>query len=266
MYESKYVRRRKTRIWVAIGGGISTIVVATLSIVSFLGRIVGTFTIRLEAGNVSLSLCEKSNFEKATSYLRIDKLPTFQETTYANLVERIGDDQIDNENTGYLLGANYARDGVTVKDLNYFKYTYFVKNVGTIPATYDMTINIIDSQTDKGKGVEDTLRIMLYSNDDENTHEKTVYAKRSIIATKDEDGKDVYYNERISTEEYGYAEPFESSKVIATITQDYFEVGQVKRYTLVMWLEGFDPQSNREYDAPENARIKLGVEINAYEI
>ena len=265
MYGTKYVKKRKTRIWVAIGGGISTIVVATLCIVSFLGRFVGTFTVRLEAGNVSLSLSEKKSFAEPTTYLRIGQLPPFQEYTYSNLVDKVGDSEIDSETTGYLLGANYYRDGVTIKSLNYFKYTYYVKNVGTIPACYDMDINVIDSQTDNGKEVEDTLRIMIYSNDEDDAHDKVVYAKTSLEGHLDENGN-ISHKERISTADYGYAEQFESYSKITTVSVDYFDIGQIKRYTIVMWLEGYDPQSNREHDAPKNARIKLGVEINAYEI
>ena len=37
------------------------------------------------------------------------------------------------------------------------------------------------------------------------------------------------------------------------------------RYTVVYWLEGYDPQSTTELTPPQNALIKLGVEINAYE-
>ena len=266
MYDFRYVKKRKTRVWVAIGAGISTIVVATLSIVSFLGRFVGTFTVRLETGVVALALCEKHDFEEPTSYLRINQLPSFQECEYATLVDRVGDSELDTEKSGYLHGAKYDRDGVTIKAINYFKYTFYVKNVGEVPASYDLTVNIVDTKSDNGKLVEDTLRVMIYDNDDdESIHNKTVYAKESLTSHIDEEGK-VSYLERISTEEYGYAEPFESARVITTLYQDEFNVGQIKRYTLVLWLEGNDPESNREHDAPKNARLKIGVEINAYEL
>ena len=41
------------------------------------------------------------------------------------------------------------------------------------------------------------------------------------------------------------------------------EVGEVRKYTVVTWLEGF--RSSNDKLAPEGASIKLGVEINAYE-
>jgi len=267
MYDYKYVRKRKTRIFVAIGAGISTIVVATLCIVSFLGKFVGTFTVRLETGVVSLTLCEKSDFQEPTSFLRVYALQPFQECEYATLINRVGDEVLDSEDSSYLLGAHYdPRDGTTLQSFNFLKYTFFVKNVGNIPVTYSLQVNIIDSKSDNGKLVDDTLRVMVYDNYIyEETHNATVYAKESITSHHDEEGN-VSYREKISTDEYGYAEPFQSTSIITTLHEEFFDVGDVKRYTLVMWLEGWDPESNRKYDPPKNARIKLGVEINAYEI
>lgn len=270
MYDFKYVKKRKTKIWVTIGAGISSLVVATFVIVSFLGRFVGTFTVKLEAGVIALTLSENHTFENPTTYLRISQLPSFQECEYATLVERVGADELDNDESSYLHGAKYNRDGVTVRALDYFKYTFFVKNVGDVPCTYDLHFNIIDSKSDNGKLVEDTLRFMIYDNNyEENapvTHNSTVYAKRSLTTHIDEDTGEVSWKEKISTDAYGYAEEFESDRLITTLYEDYFEIDQIKRYTLVMWLEGNDPQSNRNTDAPKNARIKIGVEINAYEI
>jgi len=42
------------------------------------------------------------------------------------------------------------------------------------------------------------------------------------------------------------------------------DVGEMRRYTIVTWLEGF--RSDNTKPAPAGASIKLGVEINAYEI
>lgn len=268
MYDFKYVKKRKTKIWVTIGAGISTLVVATFVIVSFLGRFVGTFTVKLEAGVIAISLSEKHTFENPTTYLRISQLPTFEECEYATLVERVGDDELDNDETSYLHGAKYNRDGVTIRSLNYFKYTFFVKNTGDVPCSYDMYFNVLDSKSDNGKLVEDTLRVMIYDNNyEENvpvTHvNRTVYARRSLT-THIENGQ-VSSKEKISTDEYGYAEEFENDDRITTLYQDFFEVDQIRRYTLVMWLEGNDPDSENT-DAPKNARLKIGVEINAYEI
>ena len=263
MYELDYVKRRKRRKWVAIGAGISTIVIATLSIISFLGRFVGTFTVKLETGDVKLTLSESKSFAQTSSYLMVNNLYPLQEYTYSNLVS-IGDDSIDNEESTYLTSeraVNYAKDGTSIKSINYFKYTFYVKNVGDVRSAYDMRIRILETD---GK-LEDTLRVMVYKNKpDDGNHQKTVFAKRSASKHIDENGKESF-DEKISDDRYGYAQQFETSDVIKTISADKFVPGDTDRYTIVFWLEGWDPQSSIEEEAPISAKLKLGVEINAYE-
>lgn len=273
MYELEYVKKRKRRKFVAIGAGVASVVVSTFAIVAFLGRFVGTFTVSLDTGDVELALSDSSSFKKQSSFLRIDSLPTFQETTYLNLPS---DNVLDNEEQGYLSGANYEDDNKTITSLNYFKYTFYVKNVGSKTARYDMKVKITDNKSDKeGVSLDDTIRVMLYETDVkyEERIRKTVYAKRAAIHRNTEDGG-VNYQEPISiTEDMatannpfpGYAEIFESANVIATIPVSKFAKDDIRRYTLVAWLEGEDLQSSHESSAPKDAKLKLGVEINAYE-
>ena len=85
MYELKYVKKRKTKLFVAISGGVATVVVSTFAIVSFLGRYVGTFTVSLDTGKVNLALSDSSEFKRKESFLRIDSLPAFHEYTRSSL-------------------------------------------------------------------------------------------------------------------------------------------------------------------------------------
>ena len=39
----------------------------------------------------------------------------------------------------------------------------------------------------------------------------------------------------------------------------------MRRYTVVIWLEGEDPQSKPDTEYPEGATLKLGVDITAHE-
>ena len=271
MYELQYVKKRKRRKWVAIGGGISLIGVSALAIVAFLGRFVGTFTVSLNTGNVELALSDSSSFARKESYLRINDIPNFHEFTYSSLPKS---EVLDSETTDYLTGATYKPDG-GVDALDYFKYTFYVKNVGKTAASYSLKINITDNKAGEGsRTLDDTLRVMLYENRaDSEEHEFKVYAKRAATHHFDENGE-VNFQEPISVSEenatpyepfVGYAEEFESSNVITTISVTNFAVGEIRRYTLVNWLEGYDLQSNNLEEAPKGARIKLGVEINAYE-
>jgi hypothetical protein len=273
MYELKYVKKRKTKMWVAISGGVATVVVSTLSIVAFLGRYVGTFTVSLDTGKVELALSDSSAFSKKESFLRIDSLPAFHEYTYSSLPD---DDRLDSEETNYLTGAVYKSDGITVDSMNYFKYTFFIRNVGKVPATYSVKIKLTDNKAgEEGRTLDDTLRTMLYeTNLETGTRTRSIYAKRAAVHHIDENGV-ANFQEPISISEEaanegepfpGYAEMFESANVITTWQPTSgLAVGETRRYTIVNWLEGYDPQSNNYSAPPKGARIKLGVEINAYE-
>lgn len=274
MYELEYVRKRKRRKLVAIGAGIASAGISAFAIVAFLGRFVGTFTVSLDTGDVELALSDSSSFKKQSSFLRIDSVPTFQENTYKSLPS---DEVLDSEESTYLddIAANKDNKG-KVTTLNYFKYTFYVKNVGKKTARYDMKVKITDNKANKdGISLDDTVRVAIYETDVNNNERirKDVYAKRAAVHRDTPDGE-ANYQEPISISEDmaenpedfpGYANIFESANVIATIPVKDFATDDVRRYTLVTWLEGEDPQSDHRQLAPKGASLKLGVEINAYE-
>ena len=266
MYKLEYVKKRKRRRLVAIAGGISATVVTTFAIVAFLGRFVGTFTVSLETRNVSLALLEKKDSSHHSSFLRVNQIAPFQEFTYSYFDRYGGDQAIDSDDTSATVGANYSEDGKTITSLNFFKYTYYVKNVGSQPAKFDWTLNVIeDVKSNDGRSLLDTLRVAIYVDG-----EKTVYGK-ALSEPHTEEGIDDYrapisVDKEDESEEFpfmGYAEKFNSSSVVTAFRGQQINIGESKRYTIVTWLEGF--RSSNEEFAPRGATIKLGVEINAYE-
>ena len=261
MYELEFIRKRKKRRLAVIIGSVGTMGVTTFSIVAFLGRYVGTFTVSLEAKNVDLTLSESSSFADSSSFLRVNEVPPFQEFTYKDF-SKFGDEVIDSEQSDVYLGANPDKDS-----LNFFKYTFFLKNVGFIPAKYDLSLRIKESvASSDGRTLDDTLRVMVYDNGVSN-----VYASPLSVPHKDENGN-LDYRAPISVDEdkatldypfEGYANMFVSSNEVMNQSEVELGVGEVKRYTIVTWLEGF--RSSNTQKAPKGASIKLGVEINAYE-
>lgn len=273
MYELEYVKKKKRKKRAFIIGCISTTVVTALAIVAFLGRFVGTFTVSLDTGTVRLTLSQRSTFVDSTSFLRVDNLVPFQEFTFEWFTDKYSEDKIDSEYTSIDIGYRYGVDNITVRSMKFFKYTFFVKNIGDEPARYDFTINVLDKKADRnGQSLDSTLRVMLYENDDENTHKRTIYGK-AIAPHQGESGESDYRPPISISEERaeldgvpfpGYVDKtFLSEKVIAKINADRLNVGAYRRYTLVTWLEGY--LSGYEETAPTGARLKLGVEINAYE-
>lgn len=274
MYELNYVRRRRRKIFAAVIGGLASVGLSVFILTSFLGRYVGTFTVSLSNQDVSLTLNEKKDFNKDTNttFLHISEIAPFEEYTYSSLPT---DGELDNEEADYLYGANMNPTTNKASSLNYFKYTFYVKNVGTVACNYNLQVKILENKkSDDGRYLDDTLRVMLYENEgDSEEHQSKIYAKRGAIPHLDEDGNPSF-KEAISVPEdkstslnpfVGYAEEFESGDVITTLRTEGFQMNDYKRYTLVSWLEGYDPQSNNLFEAPKGASIKLGVEINAYE-
>lgn len=287
MYDYVLVRRRRRRKIAALVSLICSIGVTALIIVSFLGQYTGTFTVSLTNSSVRLSLSETQSFANPTSYLRIDKLNLFEESTYVNVI----DEDLDDENKAYDCGQHEIKikqkDGsfTTKQVLSFFKYTFYVGNLGSKAAQYDMKVQLLEcnASTDgTNRTLDDTLRVMIYENDiDDNNnsgvHNVDVYAKESVGTNFDING-DVTKREFISTppnryatgpqtedEDHPLATSFENPKIIHTYSRDRFFASQIRRYTIVSWLEGEDRDSVSSKGNPVGATLKLGVEITAYE-
>lgn len=262
--KNTYVEKRKRRRIIAYTASISVIGLSVLTLVAFLGRRVGTFTVSLNTSDIQLSLSKSSTFTEPTSFLRVEDVPAFEEYTYGSLPE---DEEIDNENSSTYMGAVYEEDGTTIAALNYFKYTFFLKNVGEVAADYTFSLNYTDNNpaTD-GSSLLDTLRVLLYETDvtssGETTVNRIVYASPSTTTHTLEDGSTTT-QEYISTEEYGFATSFATENPLFTLKTSQFLPSEMKRYTLVTWLEGFDPQSEGNASTFKDATVQLGVSIHA---
>lgn len=99
---------------------------------------------------------------------------------------------------------------------NYIAYTFYIENTGEKPVNYWYEVNIIDVV----KNVDEAVRIKIIRNE-----ETTVYAKINAQTNEAEEGTKVFYNEEIAVlEKRSQIQPNETDK-----------------YTLVMWIEGDDP-------------------------
>ena len=274
MYDIKYVRKLRRRKIAAFIALFCSIGAACLVVTSYLGRRVGTFTIAVTNTDVRLALSKKADLSDATTYLRVDKLYPLRETSFDNLPAH---DILDNEENDYDYGLVYDKNG-NPDSLYFIKYTFYVSNIGSTIARYNLTIKLGDrKESDDGtqRGLDDTLRVMVYENNPETTdsHDYTVYAKQAAEYNYDEEGNKTL-REFISTypigsnkadESHKLADSFLPGQSIIKYTANNFKKGDIKRYTLVIWLEGEDPQSDNSKEIPEGASLKIGVDIAAYE-
>ncbi len=279
MSDNKFEKRRKQKKVATAVASASTAGLVVLGIVSFLGRDIGSFTVKLENDGVKLALSRKYASDEKTSFLLINSLPSFEQFTYGDLP---ADEVLDNDEYDYDMkgAANYDVETEKLASLNFFKYTFYVSNEGTKTAGYDLNFNIVENnQSTDGtnRTLLDTLHVIVYQNastDGNISHDgKVIYAKAPETPRKNLDGQTIE-KEYVSTPVdqvtklnpfYGFAEPFVSDSVICSYKYDSLDVNNYVRYTLVCWLEGQDPSDKNGISAPEGASLKLEVKVNGYE-
>lgn len=101
---------------------------------------------------------------------------------------------------------------------NYIAYTFFVKNNGDTKTNYIMSLDI----TSVIKNVDEAIRILLY----QNIENKEIYAKKNLKTGEAEEG----------------TIPFYSGDMVFLKRINDIAPNQVDRYTVVIFLEGNDPE------------------------
>lgn len=271
MVDLQYVKERRRKRIAAITACVSSVLITIFVVISFLGQKTGSFTVKLRSGDVNLTLSTSSDFKESSSYLRVDKLYDMDCYCYQDFKNAdtglIDFSNIDNEETSYEIGAYRDSETNEIMSLGYFKYTFFVKNIGSNSARYDMSIKIVSNSQDSDtqKRLDSFLRAAVIHNG-----ESTVYAKRSNdathYATETPDVKSTLEYIDGDHDSYcyeGLAESFVSGKEICNRHVKDFDANEVDRYTLVFWLEGDDADATGI--APKDCKLRLGVEIQAYE-
>ncbi len=287
MEKSKYEKKRKRKKVAGIVAASSSAGLAALIIVAFLGRHVGSFTVNLNQENIKLSLSRKLTSEEKSTFLYVEKLPSFQQYTYGSLPK---DDVLDDEQYDYYDAPSaivYDRDDTSkMVSMRYFKYTFYVSNSSDKPAGFDIDFNVLsDNRSTDGtnRSLLDTLHVTIYENavltDGTVTHNKKCYAKAPDVPRADENGQlvDKEYlsmspdDAKKSNKEFlGFAEPFLTDPLKGDVTKlassnvEYLEAGAYIRYSFICYLEGYDP-SEQGRDVPEGASVKLGIKVNGYE-
>ena len=117
---------------------------------------------------------------------------------------------------------------------NYMAYTYYVRNAGKEDLGYIASITL-DSCA---KGAEKAVRIAVYQN-----------GERIVYAAPADDG---------GTEDG--CENFLSDKIVCQYENKDFLVGNVDRYTIVIWMEGDDPDC---VDAIIGGSVEFSMSIDA---
>lgn len=116
---------------------------------------------------------------------------------------------------------------------NYIAYTFYAENQGQDTINYWTTIEIEDVV----KNVDEAIRVMVIKNG-----EKTIYAKKNRDTGELEPDTQAFYSE----------------DTVMLVNNENFKVGDIDKYTVVIWVEGDDPECKDELIGGE---IKMHMDI-----
>lgn len=211
---AKAIRRRAVILKVAA-------VVAGISI-SILLIFYGLIHFANSLGNFTVKVADESDEFKIT--LSEDK--SFENPTTFLHAEVL--DDMDNITESWLPDDVDEIDGPHNGN-NYIAYTFYIKNIGNKPLDYNVDI-AIDSVS---KETDEAIRVKVYKNG-----ESIVYAKYQ---------KDSIIPEPNTT-------PFYSSRLVMSELRESFKAGDIDKYTIVIWLEGNDPEC---LDSIKGGNVKM---------
>lgn len=216
---------------------ISTVAIAVTGIMisvfigfSIYGNSVGSFVIGVEeSARLSLTLSEDGSFSgtSATSVLSAEGLKYATNTTYGVIPTNIEE--------GYGAKNDPERRRFTA-------YSFYLKNTSPVAVSYAMTIKI----TALHKAVDEAIRIMVIKDGQTN-----IYAKPKP-------GGEPEAHLDISVPYITTA--FLSSIMVCNVDTLVFNTEQVVKYTIVMWLEGWDEEC---VDDIKGGAIKLSMQFSA---
>lgn len=188
----------------------------------------GSFTVSLdkvEMTKYGLTLSESRDMQYSSSYLNAKINEKMTNIAKQDLPDNL--DMIDGEHNGD----------------NYIAYTFYLVNVGEeeLSYEYDVALSNVTNQLDEA------IRVRLYVDG-----VPTDYAKTRSGNEKDGDGNPILGPEFETTEFY-------SANIVVRKRIDNFKVGDVTKFTIVVWLEGND------YDCVDDridGTIKLAMNMS----
>lgn len=101
---------------------------------------------------------------------------------------------------------------------NYVAYTFYCKNNGQVELNYDAVLET----TGVAKSADEAMRVMVYKNGEPAIYGKGKYEDRNTAETD--------------------CTKFETESTVMTTRTENFKVDDVDKYTIVMWIEGNDPE------------------------
>ena len=218
---AKKISRRRVLLKAScVVAGISIFILLVFYGMAVFAGKTGSFTVSAPKDSKGMNIALCENPEFAESYTKLFADPLDE---MDNTAERFIPEDID---SGEYYGSH---NGVA-----YIAYTFYVKNVSEKDISYTVSIDIEEVV----KEVDEAVRIKVYHNG-----VATVYAK----------------SQKDSTEPVPNTTPFYSSKQVMCVQRDNFAIDEIDKYTIVIWLEGDDPECT---DLIKGGKVKFSMNFS----
>ncbi len=241
----------------------------TIGVVTYYGLATGGYTINIdeELQGMSIELRESYKDENGTNQL---EAPEFQKA------EPIMQPQV-NECLAYNNDGGYTSSAG-----NYIGYTFYLCNVGNNECDVESTFKIVENKKDVASAVRFWVFVSEGSEKDGELvldtidTTGTIYKKKESSAEIEDKYNKSYNNE---TKPNGYQQQVnwnenytdaDDENIIKTFIWEDFKPGDAKKITIIMWLEGNDPDCIA-YEDENGVRqgilggsLKIGMSFQAY--
>ena len=217
------------------------------------GDKVGNFTVILKEDKVKISACLTQDFKSdLTSRFDVPGIEYLSATTYHDLPDSLTRD------------VGIKND----EQRKYMAFSFYLINFSERAIGYDLSVVILDELAgtkDKNYKPSDALRILILAENDIDDdlegsaslkEDGTVYARQEDSQAGIDELKAANYPE-------GKVTYFLNESAIIKQQGIPFAKGGVRKYTVVIWLEGYDISCKNELIG---GRLKMRMNFNAYEM
>ncbi|MGI6378210.1 hypothetical protein GX831_02770 [bacterium] len=229
-FQALILRRVFVTRALAIVSGILGLTIA----LTYYGINVGNFVISVEGNYVaSIALTVDENKEDLRSTLIADNQRDILDADYSFIPSTVTEG----------LGNKYSESA------RYYAYSFYLVNVGTVAVNYTMEFNLVRAN----KQLDSILRVMIVKDEQE-----TIYAKARETESHYGEPEPVIVGRADNI--IGYTTPFIEDQTKAIIRETYydFQENESHRYTVVMWLDGWDAE---QVDEMKGAALQTEIKF-----
>lgn len=224
---------------------------AFIGLVAFFGQYMGTFVISLDddTTKIGITLSDNIGFTNPGSRLLVNPVnsadpTTFNDIDFARAIQTDGD--FDSSSTN-----------------NYIAYTFYIKNEGNAAVDVSFNVDIITATNN----VDAAMRMALIE-DGAVDKDGNVTMRDGKLYYKDEDNKDPRAYSLLDEAKLKIYEQFDNTrftgnKILDNYMIENFRPSDVRKYTLIIWLEGWDDDCT---DSIIRGQLKMKLTFSIFKI